>query len=319
MKGGWVTLPRRFFESAAWKENRKLSRAEAVLDLYQRAQWDAGEIFVRGKLIQLARGEQAASCRFLAERWGWTKDTVARFLKTMESEASGTRANSATANGLLIRSEVRQGETVLILCNYDEWTLAGMTGCDTAPPALDTITAPPIGTETSQGRDKAKEGEEDKESNDDDGRPAGKVSAPPSPPSAQPTEASQAERLIAACPSPGSTRPALEAAFACLRRHPGRFEEILAGTRAASAAIAAWPEDERTTFRPGAAKFFQDDLWATPPDQWTSRREARKRLAAERPAGTAPLIDIGGRRPFVLDTSRPAPVLPGGDDPDIGF
>jgi hypothetical protein len=316
LKGGWVTLPRRFFDSAAWKENRKLSRAEAVLDLYQRAQWDAGEIFVRGKLIQLARGEQAASCRFLAERWGWTKDTVARFLKTMESEASGNRANSATANGLLIRSEMRQGETVLILCNYDEWTLAGMTGCDTATPDLDTTTAPPIGTGTSQGRDKAKEGEEDKESNDEDGHPAGKSSAPPAPPSAQPTEASQAERLIAACPSPGSTRPALEAAVACLRRHPGRFEEILAGTRAASAAsaaIAAWPEDERTTYRPGALKFFQDDLWATPADQWASRRDARKRLAADK---LPPKIDIGWRRYTVLDISTaPAGEIELDDEP----
>lgn len=157
---GWITVPRSFFDGPAWQENRKFSRAEAVLDLYRRAQWEAGEVFSRGKLISLARGEQAASCRFLAHRWGWTKDTVARFLKTMDPERTGNRANSATPNSLLIRSEVRQGETVLILCNYGEWTISGLAGCDTGEPRA----APQRETPARRRHDKAKEGEEGKES-----------------------------------------------------------------------------------------------------------------------------------------------------------
>jgi len=119
--------------------------------------------------------------------------------------------------------------------------------------------------------------------------------------------AREAEALVAACPRPSLTREALFEASSALSRHHGRFtfQQILEATQAATAAVRAWPEDERLTYAPTAATFFRDDLFRRHPDDWASRREARKRLAGEKhPA--APKIDIGGRRPTVLDTSLPA-------------
>lgn len=117
-----------------------------------------------------------------------------------------------------------------------------------------------------------------------------------------------ATRLVDACPTPGHTAPALDAALDCLRRHPGRFDDILRATATATAAIRQWPEDERITYRPSAAKFFRDDLWLLPADQWASRREAKKRLTARGadPAGPALTADqlrekLGGRVAHMTD------------------
>lgn len=105
--------------------------------------------------------------------------------------------------------------------------------------------------------------------------------------------ARQAEMLCDEAPKPEKSRPALEAAMETLRRHNGSFsfEEILAATKAITAVIQGWPENERIAYAPSAAKFFNDDQWRRPANQWVSRRDARKTV--NRPAQ----IDIGGRKP----------------------
>jgi hypothetical protein len=279
VKGGWLTLPRRFFDGPAWRENRKLSKAEALLDFYQRAQWDAGEVFIRGKLIQLDRGEQAASCRFLAERWGWTKDTVARFLKTMERDPSGIRANSATPNGLLIRSEVRQGETVLIICNYEDWTLAGMAACDSAAPPDETQLETPGRTAARQGRDKAKEGKELNEEKESKTYLAATV----------------AEQIVGSYPRREATADCLRIVAADIKagEDPGA---MLAGTLEIAAAIARLPSGHLNAYVLSATRFFKEKRWMDDPATWL--RQADKAAGGN---GKAPLTDqemnqqIGGR------------------------
>jgi hypothetical protein len=131
-----------------------------------------------------------------------------------------------------------------------------------------------------------------------------------------PPRASEAERLVSASPRPSLTREALFEAASALTRHHGRFtfEQILEATQTATAAVRAWPDDERLTYAPTAAVFFRDDLFRRHPDDWASRREARKRLAADK---LPPKIDIGKRRPTVLDTSLPAATALDFAEPDF--
>jgi len=105
---GYLMLSRKFFKNALWTQSRTFSPAEAWIDLIVSARFEAGTEIVNDKWIQLERGEQIASVRYLMKRYGWGNSKVSKFLKNLTSEGS-------------IRREVRQGETVLILCKYDDY------------------------------------------------------------------------------------------------------------------------------------------------------------------------------------------------------
>lgn len=123
--------------------------------------------------------------------------------------------------------------------------------------------------------------------------------------------AREAEALVAACPRPSPTQPALQAALACLNRHRGTFtfQQILDATKDASRLIREWPEDERLAYCPTAVRFFAEDRWRSHPDDFRSRRGARAGLSKsdrQQPAHAIAngSIDIGGRQPAgVLDTT----------------
>lgn len=126
-----------------------------------------------------------------------------------------------------------------------------------------------------------------------------------------------AAQLVACYAKPAATRPALEAASHCLRRHaadPAAFASILTGTKLAANCLRAWPPDEFLAYCPSAETFFHNDLWRRTAEDWTSRREARKRLASDK---QAPAVDIGGRRPVVLDTSKPPAPTTETPEPDF--
>lgn len=115
-----------------------------------------------------------------------------------------------------------------------------------------------------------------------------------------------AEMLVAAYVRNAMTRTALESAAECLRRHnakldPGMDREIRQGTVRATECMQAWPPDELLAYAPSAETFFRNDLWRREADDWTSRREAKKRLAPTANGGKPTLTDderaarLGGR------------------------
>jgi hypothetical protein len=61
----------------------------------------------------------------------------------------------------------------------------------------------------------------------------------------------------------------------CLKRHPGKSAEILAGTRAVSAVVASWSENEKIRFVKQPIEFFNGDHWADDPQFWRSQRDAK--------------------------------------------
>lgn len=77
---GYVAIPREFFDDPLWQEPRKLSKAEAWLDLIQLAACMDGPYKTLTGDIPLRRGEVMASTRTLATRWGWSRGAVQRFL-----------------------------------------------------------------------------------------------------------------------------------------------------------------------------------------------------------------------------------------------
>ena len=106
---GYLKLQRKFYDHWLWDEKRTFSKAEAWLDLLQLAAFAPSKRMIRGQLIRLDEGECVASVRYLGERWQWGKDKVAKFMSLLESDA-------------MIRRMSRQGETILILCKYKEYS-----------------------------------------------------------------------------------------------------------------------------------------------------------------------------------------------------
>src|SRR3546814_6958127 len=71
--------------------------------------------------VELARGELCFAQRFLAEKWGWSKSRVDRFLKALAEEGMiETRSKiGATAN-----HAAGQGQSIITICNYDKYQVA---------------------------------------------------------------------------------------------------------------------------------------------------------------------------------------------------
>ena len=118
------------------------------------------------------------------------------------------------------------------------------------------------------------------------------------------TDRQLAEKLVAACPRPDLTIKAIAAAQQCLIRHRGaiEFPEILEAVQKSTAAVREWPEDERITYTPEAARYFAEDHWRKSPDSWKSRRQARR--AASNPV--QPTLSTGSGRKFkLLDDIEP--------------
>ncbi|MBX2989478.1 MAG: hypothetical protein KF802_16435 [Bdellovibrionaceae bacterium] len=84
-------------------------------------------------MATLERGQLTHSLRFLAEKWGWEKDAVARFLRQLKTET-------------MIETQTATGQSVITICNYNQYQKVSLPKRDSN--ATDTATA------TRQQRDK---------------------------------------------------------------------------------------------------------------------------------------------------------------------
>ena len=86
----------------------RFTEREAWQWLISEASFKARVKRVGSAVINLARGQLAASLRFMAEAWQWEHTRVRRFLG---------RLKTAT----MIEHETQQGVTVITICNYDKY------------------------------------------------------------------------------------------------------------------------------------------------------------------------------------------------------
>lgn len=84
------------------------TQREAWIWLIGEAAWKPRTRNIGGKVVSLERGQLAASLRFMAERWGWEKDAVARFLVRLKKHD-------------MIATDSATGLSVITICNYGEY------------------------------------------------------------------------------------------------------------------------------------------------------------------------------------------------------
>jgi hypothetical protein len=106
MNAGFFKLKRSFFSHWLWDEDRVYNRGEAFLDLLQLAAFAPTKRIVKDQLIEVPIGGVIASERFLSVRWKWSRNKVRHFLNLLKEDK-------------MLDHRKDQGQTVLILCNYE--------------------------------------------------------------------------------------------------------------------------------------------------------------------------------------------------------
>lgn len=81
---GWIKLHRTLLEHPVWIEE-PFNRGQAWVDLLLLANHKPAQIRKRGIKVTVERGQVGWSERQLAERWGWSRGKVRRYLEELET------------------------------------------------------------------------------------------------------------------------------------------------------------------------------------------------------------------------------------------
>lgn len=107
MHRGYVKIYRKLFDSVYWKV-KPFDKGRAWVDLIMLANWEPGELDVRGIIVPVARGQVGWSKKLIAERWGWSEGKVTLFLKQLEDRAQiSVQKNNITS--------------IITIKNYDKY------------------------------------------------------------------------------------------------------------------------------------------------------------------------------------------------------
>lgn len=138
---GTVNIARALWDDPTFKDS-EMSQREAWVWMIAEASWKDRVKMIGSAEIYLARGQLAASTRFLAKAWQWSEPRVRRYFDMLEKRRMITRATDA-------------GVTVITICKYDNY--------QNGPRAKDAATAhqPTQDRRTADANDKKGEIKED--------------------------------------------------------------------------------------------------------------------------------------------------------------
>lgn len=103
MKRGWM-------EHDVFSSVKKYPEQMAWCWLVENAAWKQTKHRIGQHVVNLERGQLCYTMRDLADKWGWSKDSVNRFLNTLETET-------------MIARKIAHKKTVITICNYDNHQL----------------------------------------------------------------------------------------------------------------------------------------------------------------------------------------------------
>jgi hypothetical protein len=105
---GWIKLHRSITEHWLYTEKRKFSKFEAWNDILLTVNYLPCKTIIKGKVIEVKRGESALSLESWGKRWNWDKSSVKRFFELLKSDD-------------MIQLKNETVTTRLIICNYDSY------------------------------------------------------------------------------------------------------------------------------------------------------------------------------------------------------
>ena len=142
---GYISVYRKIQDHWLWNE-KPYHRAMAWIDIILSAQFHDSKVVVGGHVIDVPRGSWFVSLGTLETRWGWSKNKIRTFLRTLERD--GMIHAEGTARGML-----------LTVVKYEDYQTAGIakgtakgTPKGTAEGTADgTPEGTPEGTHTNKG------------------------------------------------------------------------------------------------------------------------------------------------------------------------
>ena len=108
MNNGWICIHRGISDHWLWREDKPFDKRSAWIDLLLLANHTDLKVLYKGKLVDRKRGEVNLSMVQLADRWGWDRRKVKRYLSLLESD------------GMVSIDSTRDGTTIT-LENYDKY------------------------------------------------------------------------------------------------------------------------------------------------------------------------------------------------------
>lgn len=108
---GWIKLHRDIKNHWLYTEKRKFSKFEAWNDILLNVNFAPAKTIIKGKFIEVNRGESIMSLDSWAERWRWNKSSVKRFLELLKKDSMITLKNETVTTRLTVcKYEYYQGE-----------------------------------------------------------------------------------------------------------------------------------------------------------------------------------------------------------------
>lgn len=101
---GYIRLHRQIQDCWVWDD--KFSKGQAWVDLLLSANHRDKKMPFNDEIVTIERGQYLTSMRKLADRWGWNRSTVSRFLKLLEKDE-------------MITTNVTTSHTLITIVNYD--------------------------------------------------------------------------------------------------------------------------------------------------------------------------------------------------------
>lgn len=149
MNEGYFYVQRRLIGSDMWL-SEPFSRGQAWLDLIALANFQDGEIRVRGVLVAVKRGQVSWSEVKLAERWKWSRGKVRRFLGELKTKQQ-------------IVQQTGNVTTLMTIVNYGKYQPRSTTDRTANGTASDTANRTANGQQTVPLKEKISKGKKDKE------------------------------------------------------------------------------------------------------------------------------------------------------------
>lgn len=108
MTEGYIKLYRQIQDCDIWVDDSPFDRRSAWVDLLLMANHRDKEMLFDGQVVTVKRGQRVTSIRRLAERWGWGKDKVSKYLTLLERFG-------------MIEKSADSHRTLITIVNYDKF------------------------------------------------------------------------------------------------------------------------------------------------------------------------------------------------------
>ena len=105
---GWIKLHRSITNHWLYTEKRKFSKFEAWNDILLTVNFSPAKTIIKGKIINVHRGESILSLESWGNKWGWNKSSVKRFFELLKKDG-------------MIELKSETVTTRLTVCKYDTY------------------------------------------------------------------------------------------------------------------------------------------------------------------------------------------------------